>query len=79
MLAYKSYATIKDPARLELTGLPFRPGQRVEVLVIAEDEERSMRGEKLSELFKMTQALPQAQAISEEMIAEEIAEYRFRR
>jgi hypothetical protein len=79
MLAYKSYATIKDPARLELTGLPFRPGQRVEVLVIAEDEERSERGEKLSELLKMTQALPQAQAISEEMIAEEIAEYRFRR
>jgi len=79
MLAYKSYATIKDPARLELTGLPFRPGQRVEVLVIAEDDERSERVEKLGELFKMTQALPQAQAISEEMIAEEIAEYRFRR
>jgi len=76
MLAYKKYVTIKDPAKLELTGLPFRTGQRVEVVVIAEDEERSSRVEKLQALFKKTQALPQAQAISEDMIAEEIEEYR---
>lgn len=76
MLAYKKYVTIKDPAKLELTGLPFRPGQRVEVVVIAEDEERSARVEKLQSLFKKTQALPQAQAISEDMIAEEVEEYR---
>jgi len=79
MLAYKKYVTIKDPARLELTGLPFRPGQRVEVVVIAEDEERSARVEKLRVLFKKNQALPQAQTISEDMIAEEIEEYRAKR
>lgn len=79
MLAYKKYVTIKDPAKLELTGLPFRPGQRVEVVVIAEDEERSARVEKLQALFKKTQALPQAKAISEDMIAEEIEEYRAKR
>ena len=76
MLAYKKYVTIKDPAKLELTGLPFHTGQRVEVVMIAEDEERSSRVEKLQALFKKTQALPQAQAISEDMIAEEIEEYR---
>lgn len=76
MLAYKKYVTIKDPAKLELTDLPFRVGQRVEVVVIAEDEERLARVEKLRTLFKETQALPQAQAISEEVIAEEIEEYR---
>ena len=79
MLAYKRYATIKDPAKLELTGLPFRPGQRVEVVVIAEDEERSARVEKLRALLKKTQALPQAQTISEDVIAEEIEEYRVSR
>jgi len=76
MLAYKKYVTIKDPARLELTGLPFRPGQRVEVVMIAEDEERSARVEELRALFAKTQSLPQAQAVSEDMIAEEVEEYR---
>jgi len=78
MLAYKSYATINDSARLVLTGLPFRPGQRVEVFVIADDDERSVRVEKLRNLFAKTQALPQVHALSEEVIAEEIAEYRCR-
>lgn len=76
MLAYKRYVTIKDPAKLELTGLPFRAGQRVEVVVIADDEERQARVEKLQALFKKTQALPQVQTISEDVIAEEIEEYR---
>ena len=76
MLAYKKYVTIKDPAKLELTGLPFRSGQRVEIVMIAEDEERETRVDKLRALFKKTQALPQAQAISEDVIAEEIEEYR---
>lgn len=76
MLAYKRYVTIKDSARLELTGLPFRPGQRVEVVIIAQDEEQEARVEKLRALFKATQALPQAKSLSEDTIAEEIEEYR---
>lgn len=76
MLAYKKYVTIKDPAKLELTGLPFRSGQRVEIVMIAEDEERNEQLETLRALFKETQALPQAEAISEDLIAEEIEEYR---
>lgn len=76
MLAYKKYVTIKDPKKLELTGLPFRPGQRVEVVIIAEDDEREARVAELRALFKRTQGLPQVQAISEDMIAEEIEDYR---
>jgi antitoxin ParD1/3/4 len=76
MLAYKKYVTIKDPARLELTGLPFHSGQRVEIVMIAEDEGRDERIETLRALFKKTQALPMAEAISEDVIAEEIEEYR---
>ncbi len=76
MLAHKQYVTISDPAKMELTNLPFRKGQRVEVVMIAEDDDKSARVDELRALFKKTQALPQAQAISEDMIAEEIEEYR---
>ena len=38
MLAHKQYITITDPAKLELTNLPFRKGQRVEVVMIADDQ-----------------------------------------
>ena len=43
MLAYKTYVTIKDSRKLELTDLPFRPGQRVLVVGIAEDEHGEAR------------------------------------
>ncbi|MHB8708744.1 MAG: hypothetical protein ACYC9I_07705 [Desulfuromonadales bacterium] len=76
MLAYKKYVTIDDPAKVELTDLPFRKGQRVEVVMIAEDDERTARVEKLRALFRETQSLPQVQAISDDMIAEEVEAYR---
>jgi hypothetical protein len=76
MLAYKQYVTISDPSKMELTNLPFRKGQRVEIVMIADDDDRAVRVEELRKLFKNTQALPQIQAISEDMIAEEIEKYR---
>jgi len=79
MLAYKKYITIEDPNRVVLSDLPFRAGQRVEVVVIAEDEVRSVRLQELRTLFKVTQELPQAQAVSEDDIAAEIAAYRAER
>jgi hypothetical protein len=39
MIAYKTYVTIADPKHVVLSDLPFRAGQRVEVVVIAEAEE----------------------------------------
>ena len=69
MLAYKQYVTIKDPAKIELSGLPFRVGQRVEVVMIAEDDDRTARVQELKALFRSTQALPQIKAITDEMIA----------
>ncbi len=76
MLAYKQYVTIKDPAKIELSGLPFRAGQRVEVVMIAEDDDRATRVEELRTLFRSTQSLPQTKAITEAMIAEEVEAYR---
>lgn len=75
MLAYKKYVTIKDPKNLVLKGLPFRAGQRVEVVMIA-DEEQKARVQELRKLLKKTQRLPKAKAISENEIAEEIKAYR---
>lgn len=75
MIAYKKYVTIKDPQNLVLKGLPFRAGQRVEVVMIADEEQRA-RVQELQKLLKKTQRLPKAKAISENEIAEEIKAYR---
>lgn len=76
MLAHKQYVTITDPAKMELTNLPFRKGQRVEVVMIAEDNDKAVRLDELRALFKNPQALPQVQAITDDMIAEEVEAYR---
>jgi len=76
MLAHKQYITITDPARLELTNLPFCKGQRVEVVLIAEDNDKAALLDELRALFKTTQGLPAVQSISDEVIAEEVEAYR---
>ncbi len=76
MLAYRQYARVQKSKQIILSDLPFQPGQRVEVVVIAEDEPSANRVQDMRELFQTTQALPQAQAISEDDIAAEIAAYR---
>ena len=79
MLAYRQYARVQPSKQIALSDPPFQPGQRVEIVMIAEDEPLTNRVQELCELFQATQALPQAQAISEEDIAAKIAAYRVRR
>ncbi len=76
MIAYKQYITIEDPKRVVLSDLPFRTGQRVEVLLIAEDDGSATNLEALQVLLKDTQRLKEVQTISENEIAQEIAAYR---
>ena len=38
MLAYKHYQVIQDPKELKLTNLPFSKGQRVEIVILADDQ-----------------------------------------
>ena len=76
MNAYKRYITIEDPNQVVLSNLPFQPGQRVEVIILAEDNERAALSQKLRDLFDKTQALPGVQELSEEEIAAEIEAYR---
>lgn len=37
MNAYKKYVTIDNPQQLVLSDLPFLPGQRVEIIILAEE------------------------------------------
>jgi hypothetical protein len=76
MNAYKRYLTIEDPNHIVLSGLPFKPGQRVEVIILAEDKETESLASKLQLLFKETQALHQDNPLTDEEIVAEIEGYR---
>ena len=76
MIAFKKIVTVGDPDRIVLTGLPFRRGQRIEVVMIAEEDPSSPRNKELRQVLRATQRLPAARRVSEKKIAEEIAAYR---
>jgi hypothetical protein len=76
MNAYKTYVTVTESKELVLSNLPFKPGQKVEVIVIAEDDQRKDLSQKFKKLFDETQAIPGIQDIIEEEIAAEIEAYR---
>ncbi|MGH9898697.1 MAG: hypothetical protein ACRD63_05395 [Pyrinomonadaceae bacterium] len=73
MKAYRIYVTVTDPQQIVLSNLPFRTGEKVEIVVLAaEDSNRAERVRKLQDLFKETQSLPQTQVLSEEDILREV-------
>jgi len=72
MNAYKKYITIEDPKQLILSDLPFQPGQRVEIIILAEDNPRTPLVERLQALLKQTQALHANNPMTEAEIAAEI-------
>ncbi|MBI5634761.1 MAG: hypothetical protein HZA15_14935 [Nitrospirae bacterium] len=76
MLAYKRVVTVKEAGSIVLKDLPLQQGQRVEVVVFADEEGQKERLKNLRALLKETQGLPQAKAISDDEIAEEVAAYR---
>ncbi len=59
-----------------MSDLPFQPGQRVEVIILADDSPRVALTQKLRELFKETQVLHADNPMTEEEIAVEIEAYR---
>lgn len=79
MQAYKTVVTITDPQQLILTNLPFRKGQRVEVVLLENESVSSgsvnSRAE-LQSLFAETQALPHIQNLSDDEIWAEVEQYR---
>ncbi|MGB7439922.1 MAG: hypothetical protein WA919_02545 [Coleofasciculaceae cyanobacterium] len=76
MNAYKKYITIEDPKRVVLSDLPFQPGQRVEVIILAEDNQRATLVQRLQALFKETQELHADNLMTDEEIVAEVEAYR---
>ena len=72
----KKYITITDPKQVILSDLPFQAGQRVEIIILAEENPRASISKKLRDLFDQTQSLPGIQDITEAEIAAEIEAYR---
>jgi hypothetical protein len=76
MKAYRTYLTIEDPKQIILSNVPFRPGQQVEIVVLAADEDNVARVRELKDLFKDTQSLAQVQTLTEDEIVREVEAYR---
>jgi len=76
MKAYRTYLTITDPERVVLSNIPFRPGEQVEVLLLAYSSESEESIQALKALFKETQSLPHIRKITEEEIIAEVVAYR---
>jgi hypothetical protein len=59
-----------------LSDLPFSPGQRVEVIVIADDQENQSLISRFQELLRETQVIHAASVLTQEEIQAEIDAYR---
>ncbi len=76
MRAYRTHLVIKNPRRVMFSDLPFRAGQRVEVLFLAQEESRTAAVDEMEMLLKETQSLPQVQLLTEDDILAEVEAYR---
>jgi hypothetical protein len=76
MTIYKAFITIEDPNQVVLSNLPFEKGQRVRIVLLTEDDERTAISQRFRNLFKKTQSLPGVSEISEEEIAAEVTAHR---
>jgi len=82
--AYRQKVVVRPDGHIEISGSIFKPGTQAEVIVLVENKPESeesiqARVNEWKTLFKETQSLPQAQTITEEDIASEIAAYRAER
>ena len=76
MKAYRTYLTVTDAKQVVLSDVPFPPGQVVEVLILAQNDDQTQALRQFDTLLKGTQTLPQVQALTDDEIAAEIAAYR---
>lgn len=76
MKAYKTFAIVQKPKRIVLENVPFEPGERVEVVLLAAEQAETEEQSQMKALFRETQDLPQSRTITEEEIAAEIDAYR---
>jgi hypothetical protein len=78
-IAVKQMVRVQPGGLVQVRAPELQPGDMAEVIVLVEKvsaESRAELARRWEALFKEIQALPQAQAITEEEIAAEIAAYR---
>jgi hypothetical protein len=75
MKAYKKTVTLKSTGKLTLTGLPFKAGEKLDVIVLAE-EKKTENVKVIKALFRETRKNPRIRRITEEEICSEIKKYR---
>ena len=75
MKAYKKTVTLKSSGKLNLTGLPFKAGERLDVIVLAE-EKKTEKVKAIKALFRETRKNPRIRKITEEDIYSEIQKHR---
>jgi hypothetical protein len=83
MNSFQTHTTVENAGQLVLRGLPFKPGEKVRVVVESErsiEERRLQEKERAAELFQSIAARSDKdehfQSLTEAEIAEEIAAYR---
>jgi len=81
LTAYRKKVTVRPDGSIEILDSLLKPGTEAEVILLVESEPDSTvsiqaRVDEWKALFRETQALPQAQTITEEEIAAEISAYR---
>ncbi|NET61032.1 MAG: hypothetical protein F6K47_34375 [Symploca sp. SIO2E6] len=76
MTSYQTFITVEEPNQIILSNLPFQKGQRLRVVILAEDNERVAIGKKFYRLFRETQTLPGVSEVTEADITAEIKAYR---
>ncbi len=76
MQAYKKNITIKESNSITLSNLPFKKGQKVEIVILVKEESiKPSHINEVKKLFKETQSLTQIKNLSEEDIRLEIEAY----
>ena len=74
MKAYRTYATVRKTRELVLPNVPFSEGQRVEVVILA-DEPSQDHTVELRALLSETQALSAVRHLTDDDIRAEVAAY----
>ncbi len=79
--AYRKKVTVRPDGRIDMKDFILKPGTKAEIIILVESspentKDRPQRVQEWQSLFAETQVLPQAQTITEEEIAAEIAAYR---
>jgi len=76
MLAYKTYTEVGSGNEIKLSGLPFKKGDIVEILIMSENNNEIDQYERWKSLFKLTQNRIDSSNISDKDIENEIKLFR---